>query len=153
MHGLKAQILQIIIVSSLLIGCDDTYQSSVPDSYVNMQLNLTTTYPTFRNTPYSYLLFTAPIYSTDAVGYSGLLVYCGIDSYYAYDLCCPYEHKRKIRIRPSTTNKLEMYFQCDSCNTVYDVSSGFGYPISGPSKEALRRYKAVLNNDVLYISR
>ena len=141
------------IVSLLLTGFNDTVISSVPDSYVNLQLNLTTTYPTFRNNPYSYLLFEKPILVTDAVGYGGILVYCGVESYFAYDLCCPYEHKRKIKIRPNSDSKLEFKFTCDSCKTIYDVSSGFGYPVSGPSKEALRRYKAVLNGDILYISR
>lgn len=141
--------LLLSLLAFQFAGCDDTYYSSVPDYYVNLQLNLTSTYPTFRNNPYKYLVFEKRINVTDGVGYGGILVFCGVESYYAYDLSCPHEHKQTILVRPNDIGQAV----CDSCKTVYDVSYGFGNPVSGPSKEALKRYKANLSGDILYITR
>ena len=55
-----------------LIACNDTYQSSIPNFYVNLRLDLASTYPTFKNNPNHYLVFTKPLYSTDGVGFGGV---------------------------------------------------------------------------------
>jgi hypothetical protein len=130
-------------------SCDDTFRSSIPDYYVNLQLNLTTTYPNFKS-PNHYLVFNKRINVTDGIGYGGILVFCGWDNnYYAFDLACPKESNSKIIVHPNDLGQAI----CDSCKTVFDVSYGVGNPISGPAKETLRRYKANLSGDILYITR
>ena len=132
------------------VSCDDTYKSSIPDFPVYLDLNLTTTYPTFKNSYNKYLIFDKKINVNDYIGYGGILVYTGFDGeYYAFDLACPYEVKQNIIVHPNDKGQAI----CDSCKTVFDISYGIGNPTSGPSKETLRRYKTNLSGDILYITR
>jgi len=138
------------IVALQLISCDDTYHSSIPDFPVQLDLNLTASYPTFRNSYNKYMVFQTKRYETDYLGYGGILVYTGLDGgYYAFDLSCPYEHKQTTRVKPN--DKAQAI--CDSCGTVFNIGYGIGDPSSGPAKETLRRYKTNLSGDILYISR
>ncbi len=149
MNSLKYYLL-VSLLTLQFVSCDDTYKSSIPDFPVQLDLNLTTTYPTFRNSYNKYLVFETKRYVSDYIGYGGILVYTGFDgNYYAFDMACPYEVKQKTRVHPNDKGQAI----CDSCKTVFDISYGIGNPTSGPAKETLRRYKANLSGDVLYITR
>lgn len=147
----------LILGASLVNGCDDSYVSSIPNYPVSLQLNLTTTYPTFRNSINEFLTFKARRYEYDRIGFGGILVYSGLPDdygnavYYAFDMACPYEAQNNVRVYPVEDGYGQV--KCEKCESVYDVAFGFGIPVSGPSKEALKKYKATLSNDVLYISR
>ena len=143
-----------------LTSCDDKIQSSIPDYPIYLQLNLTSTYPTFKNSNNNFLLFKSiknlPIGCY--IGYGGVVVCTGTSlddsgntQYYAFDMACPYEVKNTTLVYPDSTGLARLV--CEKCGTVYDVSFGNGNPISGPSKEFLKRYKASLSGDVLYITR
>jgi len=148
--GRKLLVLGSLLISFMVVSCDDSYISSIPDFPVWLQLNLTSTYPTFRNSYNKSLTFEKPIFETDRIGYGGILVYTGFDGqYYAFDMSCPYEHKAKIKVHPNDVGQAI----CDSCKSVYDIGYGIGNPSSGKSKEVLRRYKANLSGDNLNITR
>lgn len=157
----KTKTYLLLFVATILSGCDDSYVSSIPDYQVNLNLNLTTTYSTFKNSTNQYLLFETRKLETDRIGYGGIIVCSGLwgdDSgntiYYAFDLACPYEAKKDITVAPPP--KIEDYtgrVTCEECGTVYDIGNGYGNPIEGPSKEVLKKYKATLSGDVLYIYR
>lgn len=141
--------LIIISISVFFTGCYDNYISSIPDYPVRLQLNLTSTYPTFRDNPNTFLIFDKPIQATDRVGYGGVLAYVGFDgNYYAFDLACPYEAKQNVKVTPNELGQVV----CETCGTVYDISYGIGNPVKGPAKEMLKRYKTIPQGDVLYIS-
>ncbi len=58
----------------------------------------------------------------------------------AYDLACPVECKRDVRIFINTD---EMVGECPECHSKYDVFSLGGHPLSGPAASdgyGLRRY-------------
>lgn len=149
MKPLKLYLIAGIVVLQL-ISCDDTYRSSIPDFPVQLDLNLTSTYPTFRNSYNKYMVFQTKRYETDYLGYGGILVNTGLEGgYYAFDLSCPYEHKQTTRVKPNDLGQAI----CDSCGTVFNIGYGIGDPSSGPAKETLRRYKTNLSGDILYISR
>jgi len=133
-----------------LVSCYDNVISSIPDYPVNLQLNLTTTYPTFKNSVNQFLLFEVRIKETDRIGFGGILVYTGLDgNYYAFDMACPYEAKYNIRVYPNEIGQAV----CKSCGSVFDIGYGIGNPSKGPAKEVLKRYRAILSGDMLYISR
>lgn len=139
---------------ALIIGaataCTDDYISPIPDFPVSMQLNLSTNYPTFRNSVNEHLTFTTRRFEIDRIGYGGILVYTGFDEqYYAFDMACPYELKTDVRVYPNGLGQAV----CEACGTVYDISYGIGNPTSGPSKDILKRYKTSLTGDILYIYR
>lgn len=145
----RRYIFCILTLTAILSGCNDNYISSIPDYPVRLQLNLTSTYPTFRDNPNSYLIFDKPIQATDRVGFGGVLAYVGFDgNYYAFDLACPYEAKQSIKVTPNDLGQVV----CETCGTVYDISFGIGNPVEGPSKEILKRYKTSMQGDVLYIT-
>lgn len=150
--------LSVAFLAISLAGCDDNIHSSIPDLPVSLRLNLTSTYPTFKNSVNQFIIYKTRINETDYIGYGGILICTGISFddygnslYYAFDMACPYEAKSTIRVYPDTTGLPQVI--CEQCGSVYDISFGNGNPISGPSKEFLKRYRASLSGDVLYINR
>lgn len=98
--------------------------------------------------PLAAKVFTIPRNSEESVGYSGLLVVYGIDGeYYVYDLCCPYDAQKNIRVTPANAGRAE----CLHCTSEFDISYGGGYPVSGPSKHTLVRYNVMRNGHELLI--
>jgi nitrite reductase/ring-hydroxylating ferredoxin subunit len=150
MHNKLTYNLVFITLTVLLSGCNDNYISSIPDYPVRLQLNLTSTYPTFKDNPNSFLIFDKPVQATDRVGFGGLLIYAGMEpnQYFAFDLACPYEAERTTRVTPSD------YFGrvvCETCGSVYEINSSGAFPIEGPSKEPLKQYKTSLQGDWLHV--
>jgi len=150
MKSLLKQFVIAVIISFSFAGCNDNVVSSIPDFPVYMELNLTTTYPTFRNSYNKSLTFEKGVVATDRTGFGGILVYTGLDGgYYAFDMSCPYEAKQNIRVYPN--DKAQVV--CEGCGSVFDIGYGIGNPSSGKAKEVLKRYKAALVGDILYITR
>ena len=136
----------------LLLSCEDHVLSSVPEYPVYLDLNLTSTYPTFKNSVNQTLVFKnrEGLPEMSRIGYGGLLVCTDyIGDYYAFDLCCPYELKATTRVHPDGSGQAV----CDSCKSVFNILTAPGNPVSGKAKEFLKRYKAILNGDVLRITR
>jgi nitrite reductase/ring-hydroxylating ferredoxin subunit len=140
--------LLCLLLPLILVSCNDNVISSIPDYPVYLDLNLTTTYPTFRNSFNQYLVFKKAVLVTDRIGFGGILVYSGFDgNYYAFDLSCPYEAKQNILVVPNGIGQAI----CSGCGSVFDISYGIGNPISSKAKQALKRYKTSLSGDVLYV--
>lgn len=95
-------------------------------------------------TPSNTKIFTQARLSGEYVGYSGLLVICGLTlidggtSYqlHAYDLCCPHEKLQDVKLTVQDGKA-----KCPKCGSVYDVLSGVGSVESGPSENGLQRYR------------
>jgi hypothetical protein len=151
---MKSVFLKYYLVFSFLallfVGCNDNVISSIPDFPVYLQLNLTTTYPTFKNSYNKFYIFKQGVVVTDRIGYGGILVYTGLDGgYYAFDMACPYEVKQNIRVYPNDVGQAI----CEGCGSVFEIGYGIGYPSKGVAKEALKRYKTTLSGDILIITR
>jgi nitrite reductase/ring-hydroxylating ferredoxin subunit len=141
--------LIISILAFSFAGCNDNVISSIPDFPVYLDLNLTSTYPTFRNSVNEFLLFKKPVLVTDRVGYGGILVCTGfLGDYYAFDMSCPYEASPTILVIPNGVGQAV----CQGCGSVFDIGYGIGNPSSGKAKQALKRYKATLFGDGLEIT-
>ena len=135
---------------ALLTSCNENAISSIPDWPVSLQLNLTAEYPTFKNSVNQHLLFETRVKETDRVGYGGILVYTGFDEqYYAWDMACPYEADKSIKVYPNGVGEAV----CEKCGSIFNISYGFGFPTEGPSKQALKKYRTSLSGDQLFISR
>ncbi len=85
-----------------------------------------------RNFPYTAI---------SATGYGGILLVSDVlGEAKAYDLACPVECKRDIRVAIDTETMLA---RCPVCGSEYDVFSLLGHPVSGPAAAdgyGLRRY-------------
>jgi len=145
----------IVLLFIALQSCETEDQRRIPEASVYMELNLATSYPTFRNSLNDTLVFTQARFGhpTDRIGYGGILVYTFVNgadlNYCAFDLCCPNEANPNIRVYPNENGEAV----CKVCGTVYQLLTGTGMVKSGPSKWNLKRYSARLSGDVLYISR
>jgi hypothetical protein len=136
----------------LPLSCQDHITSSIPEYPVFLDLNLATTYPTFRNSTNQTLVFKTrdKLPDISRIGFGGILVCTDyVGDYYAYDLCCPYELKANTRVHPDGVGQAI----CDSCKSIFNIFTAPGTPVSGKAKEFLKRYKANLNGDILRISR
>lgn len=156
--------LYSMFLALILASCNDNIQSSIPDYPVYLNLSLTSTYPTFRNSTNQSLTFikgvTPNIPETNYTGFGGILVYSapftddnGNTIYYAFDLSCPYEAKNNIRIHLQESSLGKVV--CDKCGSVFDISFGSGLPESGPAKEAkdrLKIYRTMFSGDYLQIT-
>lgn len=83
-------------------------------------------------------------------GFGGVLLFGGIDPTdgtpvpLAYDLACPVECRRDVRVFIDTDSKLEAV--CPECGSHYDVMTGNGMPVSGEAKKrnfGLTRYQCM----------
>jgi hypothetical protein len=149
------QILSLLMLL-LLAACGDNYSSSIPSYPVSLRLNLATGYPLFRNSVNQFLLFEKPILTTDRMGYGGILLCSGElngygnSQYFAYDLSCPVEAKRTVKLRALQDDFCKV--KCDECTSEYYVGNGLGMPTFGPAKEALKQYRTSLSGDILIVS-
>lgn len=132
----------------LLLSCDNSYDSSIPDFPVYLELDFRVSpYNTLKNSVNQYLIIDHWI-QTGRIGFSGVLVYTDFEGKYcAFDLCCPYEAQRDIKITPNENGEAV----CEKCGSVFSIAYGIGNPVSGPAKQPLKRYKAIVQGDVLYI--
>lgn len=76
-----------------------------------------------------------------ATGFGGVLLVGDVLGHpAAYDLACPVECRRDVRIFVNTD---EMVGECPECHSKYDIFSLGGHPLSGPAANdgyGLRRY-------------
>jgi len=76
-----------------------------------------------------------------ATGFGGVLLVCDINGNpTAYDLSCPVESKRDVRVSVDTD---AMIAKCPKCQSTYDIFSLGGHPLSGPAAKdgfGMRRY-------------
>lgn len=86
-----------------------------------------------------------PYSDMSATGYGGVLLVSDFDGVYkAYDLSCPVEKKRDVRIVVSSELSVG---ECPVCHSTYDVFR-LGSPLSGEAAErgyALTRYRVSVN--------
>lgn len=157
---MKKHIFIIISLLTVFIfqSCKNDDQLRIPDVPVYYTIDFRLGDPQgFRYTSYKTLTITQPIKATDRIGYGGLLLIniplgssSGSADYAAYDLCCPYEADPRIKVIPGEPRSDQA--QCKVCGSVYDIGNKVGNPVSGPSTWSLKRYKAGLYGDILYIS-
>ncbi len=95
---------------------------------------------------------------TSATGFGGVLLIGGMDAFttqtgvpLAYDLACPVERSRDVRVRVEPERYEAV---CDACGSHYDVTMGAGRPLSGPAARmnyGLRNYQCLPTQQGGYI--
>ena len=145
--------LFILCVFIAFVSCENKYKSPIPDVPVEIGLNMLSYNPTFGSVINDTLIFTYPRqFHPFAVGYGGVLIVVGYDEnlstrYFAYDLACPYEVDRKVRVYPNE----EGYAVCRKCGSEFYITDGWGRVSKGPSKFPLKRYQTDFVNNYLIV--
>ena len=136
----------VIIALSLLFtfaACvDETDRSTIPFAPVNFTVDLLG-YDHILNNALSYKVFTEKDrrVDSDRFGFAGLLVVADVtgNALFAYDLCCPYEDSKIIKVEPRSDGKAE----CPECGSIFRTIFGLGTPESGPATEPLQIYRVL----------
>jgi nitrite reductase/ring-hydroxylating ferredoxin subunit len=140
--------LFLLLYTTFAFSCENNDYTTIPNLRVYFELNLST--KDFElQTDYAYKIFTDPRLESERgkMGFGGILVINGMSSLFAYDLACPVEANRAIRVAPDS-DKSNITATCPKCGAIFLIATGTGAPQSG-SKYGLRRY-SVVGNGILY---
>ena len=142
------KILVICLLCCLGIACEENIISPIPYAPVNLVLDLGGI-DNSLNGSLSYKEYITRRLDSDRLGYGGILLVNGLGSnpinLFAYDLACPNEVQRDIRIKPENTG---LQATCPQCGAVFNIATG-GAPESG-SKYWLKRYNVIRISDTRY---
>lgn len=117
----------------------------IPDVYVDFTLNLND--PQFVNLNAMGGSDTIDArtnnWGISAAGFNGngIIIYCGVDEYFAYDRTCPHDYTvNNLSVKVKIVSSNSIYAVCPECGTTYALSAG-GTPASGVSRYPLKNYK------------
>lgn len=164
---MKIRIPAALMLAAVLAGCHHIDNDRLPPAPVNLVFNTVADWDLygtpgalssrrFIKTNELRIPANYPYTALNQTGFGGILI-CG-DIYgapVAYDLACPVEMKKDIRVRvDSEINKAV----CDRCGSVYDIFTNYGAPVSGSAAEngwGLTRYYigAGRSNEYMVVSR
>jgi nitrite reductase/ring-hydroxylating ferredoxin subunit len=115
---------------------------------VSMQLNLVGADVALQSLG-AYKTYTKVSTGLEALGFGGILViHAYDDSYYAFDLACPYEVQSTVRVEVQS----DLSAKCPQCGSRYRIIDGTGWRIEGPSEEKLKQYHVYPSGNYLYIT-
>jgi nitrite reductase/ring-hydroxylating ferredoxin subunit len=116
---------------------------------VSMQLNLIGADVSLQSLG-AYKTYTKVSTGLESLGFGGILVVHAMvdDSYYAFDLSCPYEVQRTVRVEVQP----DLSAKCPECGSRYRIMDGSGWRIDGPSKEKLKQYHIYPSGNYLYVT-
>jgi nitrite reductase/ring-hydroxylating ferredoxin subunit len=144
-----------ILLSALLVcfslSCDDEIYSPIPNVPVHLEIDLDFEDSALKAS-LAYITFTQPRNEVEKgnLGYGGILVINGFGAntvnLYAYDLSCPVEALRNIKIKPDENGLTAV---CEKCGAVFDIASGNGNPKSG-TKHFLKSYRVLPSSNNRY---
>lgn len=140
---MKRRIIASAILFHLFVACvKETEQFTIPFAAVSFEVHRGSYDVELRN-PMAYKIFTSADQrlASDRLGYAGLLVVSDVtgQTLFAYDLCCPYEDSKNVKVFPTNDGKAE----CRSCGSVFVTMYGQGSVVSGPTKQSLQRYQVI----------
>jgi hypothetical protein len=140
----KRIFISIFLAFISLQSCDDEIISTIPYAPVSLTLDLKYEDSELRN-PLIYKVFIKDSINdrlaSNRLGFGGILVINGrgenmLVNLFAYDLACPVEVNRNVRIKPNDLGEAT----CPQCGAVYMIANGSGAPISG-SENFLKTYR------------
>ena len=143
------RILFLFLFGCIAFSCEKEYHTTIPNYEVRLELNLATL-DNVLNTNLAYKTITQSRTALDKLGLGGILIINGMGeslvNLYAFDLACPEEVQRDIRVVPdnmsssSSAVSTAVTATCPKCGAVFNIAAGTGAPQSG-SKYYLRSYK------------
>lgn len=138
MASFRLKYLVIFAATIFIVACDDIDKSSIPDTPVYLERNINSEAMELR-TIGGYKTYTTIEKYGDAIGFGGLVLICSFsnDGYHAFDLACPKEVDRNVRVVPNNAGQAV----CPTCGSVFSIGYGSGNRVSGPAKEGLRKYQ------------
>ena len=141
------------ILSLLLLTSCHEDKTSIPDYAVYIDRNLDLDAIELRTIGNGMEITEENKKTREYVGFGGILLFHGYDDeIYAFDMACPYEVRREVKVH-FDNNITPGYVKCESCGSTYNVGYGSGNRIDGPGNEGLKRYNVVLSGNSLKVTR
>lgn len=133
----------IILFVVTLFSCDNDDNNNIYGYPVDFRVNI----QSFDNDlagALSTKTFTAPRTNGPYIGYGGLLVIrsayprvgTNVLDLYAFDLACPFEKRRDIRVVANADGKAK----CEHCGSLFNLLDAKNNIVSGPAKDPLISY-------------
>lgn len=147
------RILWIIGLFAVL-SCTKTYNSSIPERPVYLELDLRFQDKALKGIQAYKIYDQSNIdLAGEITGFAGVLVYHGLssdgsDAYYAFDAACPYEANSQARV---TVDEEGLYAVCPKCESRFELINGIGNPVSGPAEYNLKSYQVTVDGDKIYV--
>lgn len=150
-------VLYLSLLGLLIVSCETVNDDRIPNMVVNVSLadaGVWNTYGVSGFGNHRNFIFNGTVNSIptnfpykygSATGFGGVLLIEGADPYsavtaspLAYDLACPVERKPDIRVYVENETYMAV---CPECNSVYNVTTAGGVPISGEAAEGKYKYR------------
>jgi nitrite reductase/ring-hydroxylating ferredoxin subunit len=141
----KIRFFLITVAIGVILSSCNKKNDVIPDTYVNFTLDLND--PEFVNLTAMGGSVTVDSHTNNwgsgAAGFNGngIIIYSGIDEFYAYDRTCPHDYSvNGLSIRVNIDSNSSLYAICPKCGTTYALSAG-GTPSSGIGRYPLKNYR------------
>jgi len=134
-----------IVFLSLSSGCEKYSQHPIPDVYVNFSINILYDPEFIRlQAQNNAMVITNNTIGAVALGYdnNGVIIYNGGDEFFAFDLTCPYDYPKSIKVEVGLNSGLAT---CPVCGSIYVFPSRGTPTTDEPATFPLKEYKAYYN--------
>lgn len=154
MIGMKRILGAILVVFLVVVSCgEEAPRQTIPFARVYFRV-APNGYDHILRNPDSYKLFTGESGhpSSEHFGYAGVLVVSDAKGVlHAFDLCCPHEDNRQVKVDPDYEETgYSGKVKCTSCGSVFVTLFGLGNVEEGPSAEPLQKYNVMPLGDGSY---
>jgi len=133
------RIVFLLLFIGIAFSCEKQYYTSIPNTAVYIELWMDTRDSDLKAN-LAYKTITQPRSALEKTGFGGILVINGMGenpiNLFAYDLACPVEGQRTVRVVP---DKSGVTATCPKCGAVFTIATGTGAPQSG-TKYFLKSY-------------
>lgn len=135
------RIVTVLMIMMAVAACENNnYYSPIPNAPVSLQFDI------LRDAPNlivigGYQEFETPKKPYQYLGFGGILVFNTFeDKLVAFDMSCPNEVSRQVRVH---VKGIDGTVTCEKCGSVYDIGFGTGFNKSGPSQHPLKAYEVL----------
>lgn len=128
--------IMICLTALFAFSCEVNRDTTIPEMPVSLTIDIMRDAPEL-NVIGGFKEFVKPATIYQYLGFGGILVFRSFDdSFVAFDLACPHEIKRDVRVECDMSG----IATCPKCGSTYDVGYGSGTPRSGAAAYPLRKY-------------
>ena len=142
----------LAIVGIAAGGCNDTFESSLPEVTVRFTCSLAQA-PYYRLTTPGQFLKVTENPNHLPVGYGGIIIgqsiYSDGNDYVAFDAACPVEARRDVSVEVQDDGLGTAI--CPTCHTQYNLSLS-GAPVEGEGTEYLKHYSVSVSGTTLIVT-
>lgn len=144
------RLLSALLLSTTLLSCEEVDDERIPPYPVYIQFQTQADWNVYGVTgacDYKYFIkedrtpANFPWTALTETGFGGVLLVTDIHGNpHAFDLACPIEAQKNVRVRVDTDIQKA---RCPKCGSVYDIFTNYGLPIEGEAaqkKYSLRHY-------------